>query len=98
MRLLLSTIACAMLATGPALAQSPTTAAGHGLSTLPLPSDVTFPEGIAYDPAGNAIFTASAATGTLVRVDVKSGAAQVVAPAGVLVPKGETTFPAVLGM
>ena len=59
---------------------------------------MTFPEGIAYDPSANAIFTASAATGTLVRVDVKTGASKIVAPAGVLVPTGETTFPAVLGM
>jgi len=87
----------ALLSTVPGLAQPPA-APASGLTTIALPSDVTFPEGIAYDPSSNAIFTGSAATGTLVRVDVKTGAAHIVAPAGVLVPKGETTFPAVLGM
>ena len=87
----------ALLSTIPGLAQPPA-APASGLTTIALPSDVTFPEGIAYDPSSNAIFTGSAATGTLVRVDLKTGAPHIVAPAGVLVPKGETTFPAVLGM
>jgi sugar lactone lactonase YvrE len=64
-----------------------------------LPANVTFPEGIAYDPAANAFYTASAVTGTLVRVNAKTKASEVVAAAGVLVPGGlTTTFPAVLGM
>jgi sugar lactone lactonase YvrE len=97
-RRVLSVTCAVMFSTLPALAQTPASPAGSGLTTLALPSEVTFPEGVAYDPSSNAIFTASAATGTLVRVDVKTGASRVVAPAGVLVPKGETTFPAVLGM
>jgi sugar lactone lactonase YvrE len=64
-----------------------------------LPADVTFPEGIAYDPATGSIYTASALTGTLARVNATTKTAEIVAPAGVLVPGGmATTFPAVLGM
>jgi Cu-Zn family superoxide dismutase len=85
----------ALLTAAPAIAQ---TAASRGVETLALPRDVTFPEGIAYDPADAAVYTGSAATGTLVRIDVKTHASRIVAPAGVLLPKGETTFPAVLGM
>jgi Cu-Zn family superoxide dismutase len=63
-----------------------------------LPPEVTFPEGIAHDAAAGTIYTASAATGTLMRINLKTRAADVVAPAGVLVAAGATTFPAVLGM
>jgi sugar lactone lactonase YvrE len=97
-RPVLSITFAAMLSTTAAMAQAPAAPALSGLTTVVLPPEVTFPEGIAYDASSNAIFTASAATGTLVRVDLKSGGSQIVAPAGVLVPKGETTFPAVLGM
>ena len=97
-RSVLSITFAAMLSTTAAMAQAPAAPALSGLTTVVLPPEVTFPEGIAYDASSNAIFTASAATGTLVRVDLKSGGSQIVAPAGVLVPKGETTFPAVLGM
>jgi Cu-Zn family superoxide dismutase len=69
------------------------------LEKIDLPASVTFPEGIALDPAAGAVYTASAETGTLVRVNLKTRAAEVVAPAGVLVEGGVTkTFPAVLGM
>jgi sugar lactone lactonase YvrE len=81
----------------PGFAQTPTQA--PALDTHKLPAEVTFPEGVAYDPAGGAIYTASALTGTLVRVNLATRAADVVAPAGVLVEGGVTkTFPAVLGM
>ena len=69
------------------------------LEKIDLPASVTFPEGIALDPDAGVVYTASAVTGTLVRVNLKTGAADVVAPAGVLVEGGVTkTFPAVLGM
>ena len=80
-------------------------AAGAGAQTAPpiekidLPASVTFPEGIAVDAAAGVAYTGSAVTGTLVRVNLKTGASEVVAPAGVLVEGGLTkTFPAVLGM
>ncbi len=69
------------------------------LDRYDLPATVTFPEGIAHDPAAGTIYTASAVTGTLIRLNLKTRASEVVAPAGTLVPGGETkTFPAVLGM
>ncbi len=84
----------------PVLSQAQTTAApAAALQRYDLPGDVTFPEGIAHDPAAGAIYTGSAVTGTLVRVNLKSRAAEIVAPAGVLFPAGSTpAFPAVLGM
>jgi sugar lactone lactonase YvrE len=84
----------ALVLTGTAFAQ--TTPA---VEKYELPASLTFPEGIAYDPAGNMFYAASAVTGTLVRVNAKTKASEVVATAGVLVPGGVTkTFPAVLGM
>lgn len=68
------------------------------LDRYALPADVTFPEGIAHDPARGVIYTASALTGALARVDLKTRQSELVTPAGVLVPTGSTTFPAVLGM
>jgi Cu-Zn family superoxide dismutase len=68
------------------------------LDRITLPASVTFPEGIAYDPARGAVYTASAETGVVVRVDLKTRAAETVVPAGTLVPAGSATFPAVLGM
>jgi sugar lactone lactonase YvrE len=65
---------------------------------IELPAQVAFPEGIAYDASAAALYTGGAADGVLARIDVASGATQVVAPAGRLVPPGTTTFPAVLGM
>jgi sugar lactone lactonase YvrE len=98
MRCVLSVSCAAMLFTTPAFAQTAAAPAPPAVEKLTLPPDVTFPEGIAQDPSSGAIYTASAATGTLVRVDVKSGVSRVVAGPGVLVPTGDTTFPAVLGM
>jgi sugar lactone lactonase YvrE len=68
------------------------------LERYALPADVTFPEGIAYDPARGVVYTGSALTGALVRIDVKTRQSEPVTPAGALVPAGSTTFPAVLGM
>jgi Cu-Zn family superoxide dismutase len=75
-----------------ALAQTP------AVDRYVLPAEVTFPEGIAHDPARGVIYTASALTGALVRVDLKTRQSEIVSPAGILVPAGSTTFPAALGM
>ena len=69
-------------------AQSP------ALATFPLPASVTYPEGVAYDAKSNAIFTGSAATGNIVRIDLKSRQATDVAAAVLPVEP----FPALLGM
>jgi Cu-Zn family superoxide dismutase len=68
------------------------------LERYELPAEITFPEGIAYDPARGVLYTASAVTGALVRVDLKTRQSQPVTAAEALVPAGSTTFPAVLGM
>lgn len=65
---------------------------------LDLPATVSFPEGIAYDAAAGALYTASAEDGTVIRVNASTGEAAVVTPAGRLMPAGTTTFPGPLGM
>jgi sugar lactone lactonase YvrE len=65
---------------------------------LDLPATVSFPEGIAYDAAAGALYTASAEDGAVIRITAATGEAVVVAPAGRLMPAGGTTFPGPLGM
>jgi Cu-Zn family superoxide dismutase len=81
----------------PIRAQTPAGQA-PALDRYALSSEITFPEGIAYDSARGVVYTASAVTGAIVRVDLKTRQSAVVTPAGVLVPAGSTTFPGVLGM
>lgn len=74
-------------------------AQGSAVARVELPSVVTFPEGVAYDPSAGVAYTASAVSGVVTRVNLRTGASAVVAPAGVLLPAGEAApFPAVLGM
>lgn len=49
------------------------------ISSLPLPMDAAYPEGVAVDPVSGKIYLNSASTGFLVRVDPVSGSAEVVA-------------------
>jgi Cu-Zn family superoxide dismutase len=70
-----------------------------GVSAVSLPAAITFPEGIAYDAAADVAYTASAVTGAVARVHLKTGASEIIAPAGTLLPAGTPApFPAVLGM
>mgnify|MGYP003575706670 CR=1 FL=1 len=62
----------ALLGSTPALAQS-------GVTVLPLPDTAAYPEGVAVDPATGAIYTNSANTGVVFRVDPDTGAAARVA-------------------
>jgi len=95
---LAATLALAAASTQAPVAQAPA-ASPAAIERYELPPEVTFPEGIAYDPASGSIYTASADTGALTRVNLKTRAAEIVARPGVLVPGGTTTtFPAVLGM
>ena len=95
----LASTLCLCATVVPQTAARPAAGQPAALERYDLPAEVTFPEGIAYDPATGSIYTASALTGTLARVNAKTKAAEIVAPAGVLVPGGTTTtFPAVLGM
>ena len=69
------------------------------IETIALPDAAAFPEGIAHDVARGAIYTASAETGAVVRVNLNSRAVSTVAAAGVLFPAGSNpAFPAALGM
>jgi sugar lactone lactonase YvrE len=98
LRRVLFAVAVAALSSVGATAQGPARTPAV-VEKVILPDTVTFPEGIAYDAAAGTIYTGSAVSGTLVRVNLKGGVAETVAPAGVLVPGGATTtFPAVLGM
>lgn len=96
-----ATVAAAGLILSAACGQpepSPTPAPEPAIQTFDLPDTVSFPEGIAYDAADDAIYTTSAVDGTLVRIAAGTGAAETVAPAGVLIPAGTTTFPTTVGM
>jgi sugar lactone lactonase YvrE len=98
-RRIVHTAIVAILMTGPAFVPTAFAQSTPPVEKYELPASVTFPEGIAYDPAANAFYAASAVTGTLVRVNAKTKASEVVAAPGVLIPGGLTqTFPAVLGM
>ena len=68
------------------------------VTTLPLPPDTRFPEGIAYSPARDTFFTANAETGAVFEINRKGDSARVVVPEGVLAPSGTMTFPVALGM
>jgi len=57
----------ALLGSTPVLAQS-------GVTVLPLPEAAAYPEGVAVDPATGAIYTNSANTGVVFRVDPDTGA------------------------
>jgi len=58
----------ALLGYTPAFAQS-------GVAVLPLPDAAAYPEGVAVDPTTGAIYTNSANTGVVFRVDADTGAA-----------------------
>ncbi len=89
-----STVACGGPSTNQAVEVPPAPSAAR----IELPASVSFPEGIAYDAASGALYTASAEDGVVVRVNASTGAADVVTPAGTLMPAGTTTFPGPLGM
>lgn len=65
------------------------------IARYPLPADVTYPEGIALDAAGGTFYTASAETGTVVRVQLSTRQSATVAT-GALLPADP--FPKSLGM
>ncbi len=69
------------------------------ITRYPLPSRLTFPEGIAYDPKDGNIYTGSADTGVIVRLQPTIPAskfATIVTQEGVAVPV--EPFPVMLGM
>jgi Cu-Zn family superoxide dismutase len=66
------------------------------ITQYPLPAEVTYPEGIAYDAKAGAVYTGSAATGNVVRVTLGSKQGTIVAANGAVLPA--EPFPALLGM
>lgn len=74
-RHLLAVLAAAVLAVAAAQAED-------GRRTYELPGDALHPEGIAYDPAGDALFVSGAGTGELLRVDRATGEVQPFGPEG----------------
>jgi len=70
---------------------------GAGLTAHPLPTQLHFPEGIAYDATAGVFYTASAADGTVARVERATGRSEVLLPANTLFPSTDL-FPAALGV
>ena len=62
-----------------------------------LPEGFAYPEGIALEKDGSAFYTPSAEDGTLIRVDLASGAARTIAAGGVLTAS-DAPFPGLLGL
>ncbi len=89
-----TTLAAAL---GLLLATTAVEARAQALTAVPLPAEVTFPEGIAYDAKANAFYTASALTGTIARVDLKTGQSTIIAKAGTILPD-DKVFPGALGL
>jgi len=79
-------------ATPPAPAAPATTLLGYDLP------EISYPEGVAYEPATGVFYTASAKDGTVMRYDTRTRTPLIVAKPGLLVPVGETAFPTILGM
>lgn len=65
------------------------------ITTIPLPPEITYPEGIAYDEQANAIYVGSAATGAIARLTPDGKSAAVAVKAGMLPTE---PFPGILGM
>ncbi len=87
----------AAVASGFLFAATAIAAHAQAVTAIPLPAEVKFPEGIAYDAAGKAFYTGGAGDGTIARVDLKTGKSTIIAKAGTLLPD-DKIFPGVLGM
>ena len=68
------------------------------LTAIPLPADVSYPEGIAYDPSGQVFYTANAVDGTVAKVDLRTGQGTTLVKSGGLSPLVPGVFPVALGM
>ena len=73
-------------------------AAAASLSAIPLPADISYPEGIAYDPRARVFYTANAEDGTVAKVDMRSGRGTTLVKSGGLSPLVPGVFPVALGM
>ena len=73
-------------------------AAPAPLPAIPLPADISYPEGIAYDPKAGVFYTAGAVDGTVAKVDIRTGRATTLVKSGGLSPVTPGVFPVALGM
>ncbi|HJT42925.1 MAG TPA: hypothetical protein VJ750_05430 [Rhizomicrobium sp.] len=75
-----------------------TAATAQAIREIQLPAELSYPEGIGYDAASGHIYTASALDGVVVRTNLRSGASDIVAKPGVILPADSKVFPGALGM
>ncbi|HKQ45881.1 MAG TPA: hypothetical protein VJS47_10860 [Rhizomicrobium sp.] len=73
-------------------------AAAQAIREIQLPAELSYPEGIGYDAASGHIYTASALDGIVVRTNLRSGASEIIAKPGVILPDDNKVFPGALGM
>lgn len=86
-----------VLGIGIAVAFCGTSAIAQDVRAIPLPAELSYPEGIGFDADGF-IFTAGASDGAVLRTDLRTGRSTLIAKAGVLLPKDSDLFPGLLGM
>jgi sugar lactone lactonase YvrE len=79
-----------------ALAAAAPVAQDATIVQYPLPAEVTFPEGVAYDADAGVLYVGSAATGSIARLTVADSKATVLSAAGTL--GSVEPFPGMLGM
>lgn len=72
------------------------TANAEDVRTIAAPSGIDYPEGVTVDSEGW-IYVSSAVDGAVARMKSDGGSAQIIAPAGKLLPAGNDIFPAMLG-
>jgi Cu-Zn family superoxide dismutase len=73
-------------------------AAPEAIASYALPAEISYPEGVAFDPAAGVLYTANAEDGTVVRLDPRTGQAAVLTKAGALFAKTDASFPSALGV
>lgn len=86
-----------LLGAGLALALISTGGMAQSVRHLTLPENLTYPEGIGFDPAGY-VFTASASDGAVVRTSLRDGRSTLLVGPGILLRSDSAAFPRMLGI
>jgi Cu-Zn family superoxide dismutase len=87
----------AMCMLGAVCAPSFSPSLAQEIATRALPSQISYPEGIAYDPKSSSFYTASAADGAVIKVNLASNRSEIILPAKTLI-ESAGVFPTLLGM